>query len=225
MKQEILSGLVAACLYNFPSQETIKKSMDAVVENSTITYEKVEKQEEPKKHESKGTGFVLQDKYYTVDHVVSLYENPLQIGAMEVSIPFNREKEITSIDDIPLEEIVNNREKDIAVFKLSKELCAKYCNNLTYSTEPLQIGQQVYMVGNPALTGKTVRFMRISRFGSPTTANKEYKGNIGFDSYIVDGDSGSPVFNMKGEVIGVAQSIAGGIGYFKLIKHFIEAGK
>ena len=225
MKQEILSGLAAACLaYNTPSQDIIKNSVDAVVFNKTITYEKSD--EKTIENESRGAGFVMGKRYYTVDHVVSQYEKVYRTPVMNLTIPIEREKEITSIDDIPLEEIVNDKNADVAVFRLPKELCAKYCNDLAYSTEPLEIGQQVYFIGNPNNTGKVFRMARIGRLNVPKEMNggHGYDGDIGLDTYAVMGDSGSPVFNMKGRVIGVMQAVAGTMGYFKPIKHFIETG-
>ena len=230
MNNGLIAGLAAACLaYNTPSQDIIKNSMDAVVFNRTITYEKSDNKTSDNKSDNKaveyktnGTGFVMGDKYYTVDHVVSKYEKMLVSGALTLVVPVEREKEITSIDDIPLEEIVNDKNADVAVFRLPKELCAKYCNDLAYSTEPLEIGQQVYFIGNPNNTGKVFRMARIGRLESERMKG-EYAGAIGLDTYIIPGDSGSPVFNMQGKIIGAIQAFSGGMGYFKPIKQFIEA--
>src|SRR3990167_858834 len=70
------------------------------------------------------------------------------------------------------------------------------------------------------------RMARIGRLNVPKEMNggHGYDGDIGLDTYAVMGDSGSPVFNMKGRVIGVMQAVAGTMGYFKPIKHFIETG-
>lgn len=222
MKAEIMSGLAAVCLmYSTPSQDLIKQSMNAVVMNKTITYEKSENK--IVENESMGTGFVMGDKYYTADHVVSQYEKIFITPIMQVAVPIQKENEITFIDGIPLEEIVNSRDTDVAIFRLPKELCAKYCNQSTYSLEPLEIGQQVYFIGNPKNTGKVFRMARIGRLDAPKQMNGEYSGAIGLDTYTIFGDSGSPVFNMKGEVIGVIQALVAGMGYFKPIRQFIKA--
>lgn len=223
MNNGLIAGLAAVCLAsNAPSQDIIKNSMDAVVFNRTITYEKSDNK--TVEHNTKGTGFVMGDKYYTMDHVVSKYEKILINGALSLMVPIEKEKEITFIDGIPLEEIVNDKNADVAVFRLPKGLCVKYCNNLAYSTEPLEIGQQVYFIGNPSNTGKVFRMARIGRLNVPKEMKGEYDGGIGLDTYAIMGDSGSPVFNMKGKVIGAIQAVAGTMGYFKPIRQFIEVG-
>ena len=207
-------------LLSSANAQDYQKSSDIVLFNTTRTHYK-----EGKNIDSiytNGTGFVVGCKYYTVDHVVSQYNIQIESPFGIIYKTFERLKEDTFVENEKLEEIVNNKNNDVAIFSLTTNLCKKYKNDIKFSYD-IQLGQEVYYIGNPNLTGKTLRHSRISRLSPPDNVSIEYKDSIGLDTYVIKGDSGSPVFNINGEVIGVIQSFYGGIGYFKPIKQFIEA--
>ncbi len=176
--------------------------------------------------EGEGTGFVVGDKYITLDHVTSLYEKEIDGPLGPITMPIERLEEKTYINDIELTPVIESPETDIAVFQLPKELCQKYCNEGVNISSELYVGLDVFWIGNPGNSGKVLRYGKIGRIDLPADIPLEgVDSAIGLNTYVIPGDSGSPVFNTKGELLGVvqfSQSFSGGsLGFFKPIDPFL----
>lgn len=214
--------------YHRHKEEVLLKNIEfawkIVVPNNTIsTFTNINGDEETR--EWGGTGFVVGDKYVTLDHVVSLHEDEIDTPFGSLDIPVQRREEKTYIDEVELISIEENQQTDIAVFQLPEELCKKYCNEGVPFGSDIYIGLDVFWIGNPENTGKTFRYGKIARTSLSVAIPMEgIEGAIGLGTYAIPGDSGSPVFNAKGELLGVIQfsqqSSSGSLGFFKPIEQF-----
>lgn len=214
--------------YHRHEEEVLLKNIEfawnIVVPNNTIsTFTNMNGAEETR--EWGGTGFVVGDKYVTLDHVVSLHGDEIDTPFGSVDIPVQRREEKTYIEGVELISIEENPQTDIAVFQLPEELCKKYCNEGVPFCSDIYVGLDVFWIGNPENTGKIFRSGKVGRTLLPTAASLEgIEGAIGLGTYVIPGDSGSPVFNAKGELLGVIQfsqqSSNGSLGFFKPIEQF-----
>lgn len=162
----------------------------------------------------RGTGVVVGDKYLTVDHVVSRYEKVTYFGLSASRIPYVGHKERTYLlkgnGRIPLEEIVNDRARDIAVFRIPREYCDGVCNTLGVSdlySGDIPLGEEVMFIGFPAEMGF---YYRESKFAGIVKKGKEYNGRkipvdaIAIYPSLITGDSGSGLFDKDtGRLIGI----------------------
>lgn len=197
-------------------QEDFSYQWNSVQFNKTETIEA-----DGNTHVQEGTGFVFGDKYITLDHVVNLNELRIPTPWGIITRTIEKKQETTYVDKIPLEKIESSDQTDVAVFKLPYELCVKYCNEgMPVNTSP-KLGEEIYWVGHPGLSGKTLRFGRISRLDNPSDEPK-YEGSFGLSTYCVGGDSGSPAFNSRAELIGVVQGGHSQVCYVKPIKAFLD---
>src|SRR3990167_6584333 len=115
-------------LLSSANAQEYQKSSDIVLFNTTRTHYK-----EGKNIDSiytNGTGFVVGCKYYTVDHVVSQYNIQIESPFGIIYKTFERLKEDTFVENEKLEEIVNNKNNDVAIFSLTTNLCKKYKNDI-----------------------------------------------------------------------------------------------
>ncbi len=100
-----------------------------------------------------------------------------------------------------------DEENDVAVLKVNSERIFSYLN--FSSSEDLYVGQSVYIIGNPfGYTGSISKGI-ISALGRQV---RDLKGNVVMgmiqtDAIISFGNSGGPLLNTSGEVIGMASSI------------------
>ena len=80
-----------------------------------------------------GNGFVVGRYYFTV------YHNLTSFSASGAS------KKTIYLDGMPLTPVYAHAEKDVAVFVLPDNVCAKYCNDLSFGTmSTLEPDQRVY---------------------------------------------------------------------------------
>jgi serine protease Do len=148
-----------------------------------------------------GSGFIVDSAGHVVTnaHVVE--------NASEVRVTLSDEREF--------EAKVKGRDKrlDLAVLEL------RDAKNLPHATlghsDDLRVGQYVVAIGNPFGLGNTVTMGIISAKGRELGAGP-YDDFIQTDASINPGNSGGPLFNLKGEVVGISTAInpAGqGIGF------------
>ena len=110
--------------------------------------------------------------------------------------------------------IGRDKETDIAVLKIeaNRPLPAATFGN----SRALKVGQWVLAVGNPMGLDRTVTLGVISGIGREQLNLSKYENFIQTDAAINPGNSGGPLFNLRGEVIGINTAIihmAQGIGF------------
>jgi serine protease Do len=154
-----------------------------------------------RKRQALGTGVIIDPAGYVVtnEHVIH--------DADEVRVRLNDEREFVA-------DVVGRDPKlDIALIKLksAKDLPAAPLG----SSEQLRVGEHVLAVGNPFGLGHTVTLGIVSAKARAIGAGP-YDDFIQTDASINPGNSGGPLFNWRGEVVGINTAIrpgANGIGF------------
>jgi len=147
--------------------------------------------QQPQERHSLGSGFILSKDGYVItnNHVVD--------GADEVVVRNSEGEEFEA-------EVVGSDAKlDIAVLKIK----AKNLRAVTLGdSEKLRVGDWVVAIGNPFGLEQTVTAGIVSAKGRVIGAGP-YDNFIQTDAAINPGNSGGPLFNAKGEVIGINTAI------------------
>ncbi len=136
-----------------------------------------------------GTGLLIDNKYVlTASHVID--------DADEILVEFS--------DDAPIKANVykKNAEEDWAVLKLDAE-----CNALPVSfASKIQLGDKVYTLGFPtaSLLGKSIKYADGSV--SSLTGMMNNTNMFQFSAPIQPGNSGGPIFDKDGRVVGIVLS-------------------
>ena len=152
----------------------------------------------PRKARSLGSGFIISEDGYilTNDHVVN--------GADEITVKLSDGREfngeIRGLDPkLDLALIKIDAGEDLPVAKLG-------------DSDKIKVGEWVMAIGNPFGLEQTVTVGIVSAKGRTIGAGP-YDDFIQTDASINPGNSGGPLFNVKGEVIGINTAIvAGGHG-------------
>ncbi len=150
------------------------------------------------KEKSLGSGFIISNEGYilTNNHVVA--------GADEIKVKLSDGREFKG-------EVKGNDEKlDIALIKID----AKDQLPLAQlgDSDAIEVGEWVMAIGNPFGLGQTVTAGIVSATGR-VIGSGPYDDFIQTDASINPGNSGGPLFNARGEVIGInAAIVAGGQG-------------
>jgi len=155
----------------------------------------------PQRLEGAGSGVIISSEGYilTNNHVVE--------GAQKVLVTLSDQKEAVA-------EIVGSDPKtDLAVLRISggKDFPAARMGD----SSALKVGDWVLAIGNPFGLGHTLTSGIVSAKGRVIGAGP-YDNFIQTDASINPGNSGGPLFNMKGEVIGINTAInpsGQGIGF------------
>lgn len=173
---------------------------------------------------SLGSGFVIDAEngyIITNNHVIR--------DADEVRVTFHDD------ETIPAEVIGHDEKTDIAVLKVKteKELTAVKFGD----SDPLRVGDWVVAIGNPFGLGGTVTAGIVSARARDINSGP-YDDFIQTDASINRGNSGGPMFNLNGEVIGINTAIFSptggsvGIGFAipsslaaPVVKQIIEYGR
>ncbi|MEY3005176.1 MAG: hypothetical protein RLZZ491_2352 [Pseudomonadota bacterium] len=145
----------------------------------------------PRRSEALGSGFVISDDGYIVtnNHVIE--------GADEIMIEFRAgftlEAEIVGTDP----------NTDIALLKVSADDALPF---VTFGdSTAMRVGDWVMAMGNPLGQGFSVSVGIVSAAGRALSGS--YDDYIQTDAAINRGNSGGPLFNLAGEVIGVNTAI------------------
>lgn len=152
----------------------------------------------PQERSSLGSGFIISKDGYIItnNHVVS--------NAEEIVVRLNDRREFTA------ELIGTDKRSDIAVLKIN----AKNLPTLKLGdSSKLKVGEWVLAIGSPFGFDYSVTAGIISAIGR-SLPNENYVPFIQTDAAINPGNSGGPLFNLKGEVIGVNSQIYSRTGGF-----------
>ena len=179
--------------------------------------------------ERDGCGVILNDYYLTCAHISDFSETYVRsmFGTMKVSQ--NVIETHSEINGHKLESLVSDIENDIAIFSIVPGLPGE-SKLKNFDAEPStnrQLGDEIYVIGNPALTGMNVRKGTISDLNTykPYKSEEESicKNCFGIDKGLIGGDSGTPVVNKDGKLIGInAVSFAKALGYVKKIEEYLK---
>ncbi len=153
---------------------------------------------------SEGSGFVYRSDGYIItnDHVVA--------GAKEVSIILNDGRELTG-------KVTSAPEWDVAVVKVD----AKDLETLSMAdSKQVKVGQMTMAIGSPFGLENSVTFGHVSALGRENMIPDYLKGGdtrfypdlIQTDAAINQGNSGGPLVDIDGRVIGMISSIASRTG-------------
>ncbi len=136
-----------------------------------------------------------------------LTNNHVVEGAREVTVTLNDKREL------PAQIVGRDPKTDLAVLKIDagKNLPAASMGD----SDQLKVGDWVMAIGNPFGLSHTVTSGIVSAKGRVIGAGP-YDDFIQTDASINPGNSGGPLFNMKGEIVGINTAIipnAQGIGF------------
>ena len=141
-----------------------------------------------------GSGFIISSEGYVVtnNHVIS--------GADQITVIFNN-----GIDEIPAELVGTDPKTDIAVLKIDPVKVD--IKNVNWGDSgSSRVGDIVLAIGNPLGLGGTVTSGIISSINRDIGGGP-YVDFIQTDAPINRGNSGGPLFNLDGEVIGINSMI------------------
>ena len=154
----------------------------------------------PRKSEprSLGSGFIISSDGYilTNAHVVET--------ADEITVKLNDKREFVA------EVIGTDRKTDIALIKIKATDLPKVTQG---NPEHLKVGEWVIAIGSPFGFEHSVTAGIVSAKGR-SLAQENYVPFIQTDVAINPGNSGGPLFNMKGEVVGINSQIYSRTGGF-----------
>ncbi len=156
----------------------------------------------PPEAPSSGSGVIVDKQGYIVtnNHVVG--------DATEVEVKFSDKSHLQG------KVVGKDPDTDLAIVKVtpSKDLPFVPLGD----SSKMKVGQWVMAVGNPFGLDRTVTIGVISGLGRENVNLSRYEDFIQTDASINPGNSGGPLFNLKGEVIGINTAIinfAQGIGF------------
>lgn len=166
---------------------------------------------QPVEQESAGTGIILENDYIVTNrHVVPS-------GSKSVSVTLSDGTELTDVEVVGRTN--DNDPLDIAFLKIKdkkgKDLKAAKIGD----SSKVQVGDKVIAIGNAlGQFQNTVTSGIISGYGRSVEAGEEDGSNIESlqnlfqtDASINQGNSGGPLLNINGEVIGINTAVAGGM--------------
>ncbi len=173
-------------------------------------------QEGPSTRQSLGSGFVIDPSgiIVTNNHVIA--------DADEVTANFSDGTKLTA------EVIGKDTKTDIAILKVKSEKPLPFVK--IGDSNKARVGDWVLAIGNPFGFGRTVTIGIVSAIGRDINSGP-YDNYIQTDASINKGNSGGPLFNMDGEVIGINTAIISpsggsiGLGFAiptSLASHVIE---
>jgi putative serine protease PepD len=149
--------------------------------------------------EDEGTGIVLNEKglILTNDHVIA--------GATSVTVEANGSSSTTRTAKVVGEEA----NKDLALISVDPSGLGLKALTLA-SSSSLQVGDSVYAIGSPYGLEETLTRGIVSALGREISApdGSKITGAIQTDAALNPGNSGGPLLNEQGDVIGVNSQIA-----------------
>jgi serine protease Do len=148
--------------------------------------------------QSLGSGFIVSADGYVVtnNHVVSP-DQRAQLEEVTVTMPDGTE--------YPAEVVGRDPQSDLAVLKISRREPFPFVN--FGDSSQARVGDWVIAIGNPFGLGGTVTSGIVSAVLRSTNTGGAYDRYIQTDASINRGNSGGPLFDMQGNVIGINNAI------------------
>ena len=142
-----------------------------------------------------GSGFILNEDGYLITnfHVI---EGETQIS-VEVYHQKNGQLDRQSYKQVRI--VAMNKFADIALLKIDSESGRKFSRVLIGDSDALAVGERVFAVGSPLGLERTVTE------GIVSTKTRQMEGGLYLQTtaQINPGNSGGPLFNLRGEVVGI----------------------
>jgi len=140
-----------------------------------------------------GSGFIISTKGEVVTnyHVIE--------GGDNIAIEFNNG------ESLPARVLGTDAETDLALLQIEHK--RSFPRVPFYHGKKIRIGDYVIAIGNPFGIGQSTSLGIISAIGRDTVDSGSYVDYIQTDATINTGNSGGPLFNPKGEVVGVNSAI------------------
>jgi serine protease Do len=160
-----------------------------------------EPQPQQRRSFSLGSGFIVDPEGYVVtnNHVIA--------DADEISVVFNDDKEV------PAKVVGRDPKTDLALLKIDGDKPFPFVE--WADSDQVRVGDWMLAIGNPFGLGSTVTAGIVSARGRDIRSGP-YDDYIQVDAAINRGNSGGPLFNMAGEVVGINTAIlaeAQGLGF------------
>lgn len=169
-----------------------------------------------------GKGVIIDDKVYTVAHIAEDKYNYVRtrfgIGKITNDVEYTK----NFVDGVELENLLINHPSDSAVLHIPEMTD----NMKQFPYKPidrdLKLGEVVYIIGNPQLKGNNTRKVRVSDLDGVPLQNSYFNKDafFGVDSALIGGDSGSPVVNDEGRLVGLCSFYFTAFGYITKIQNF-----
>lgn len=152
---------------------------------------------EPQTTETQGSGFIISSDGYI------LTNNHMVEGTTKITI------ELTNGQTFVAKIIGTDPDSDVAVIKIDgKDLpCLEFADS-----DKLEVGEWVLAIGNPLGLAHTVTAGIVSATGRSAFGLNQLENYIQTDAAINFGNSGGPLINLDGKVVGINTAIAGSSG-------------
>ncbi|MFM5907140.1 MAG: Do family serine endopeptidase [Novosphingobium sp.] len=149
--------------------------------------------------QSLGSGFIVSADGYVVtnNHVISAEGRGGQVESITVTMPDGTE--------YPAKLVGKDAQSDLAVLKISASKPLPFVK--FGDSRNARVGDWVIAIGNPFGLGGTVTAGIVSAVYRNTGAGGAYDRYLQTDASINRGNSGGPLFDMKGQVIGINNAI------------------
>ncbi len=167
-----------------------------------------------------GSGFIINEDGFLITnfHVI---EGETQIS-VEVYHQKDGQLERKSYKDVKI--IAINKFEDMALLKIDDSDAPKFSRVLLGDADSLAVGEHVFAIGSPLGLERTVTE------GILSTKTREMQGELYLQTtaQINPGNSGGPLFNMRGEVVGITNmkiTFGEGLGFaipIGAVKYFLD---
>ena len=167
-----------------------------------------------------GSGFILDEEGYLITnfHVI---EGETQI-AVEVYHQKDGQLERRVYKQVRI--VAMNKFRDLALLKIDDKDTPKFASVLLGDADSLAVGERVFAIGSPLGLERTVTE------GILSTMTREVQGELYLQTtaQINPGNSGGPLFNLRGEVVGVTNmklTFGEGLGFaipVGVVKYFLN---
>jgi serine protease Do len=167
-----------------------------------------------------GSGFIISEDGFLITnfHVI---EGETQI-AVEVYHQKDGQLERKSYKEVKI--IAINKFQDVALLKIDDRDAPKFSRVLLGDADALAVGDSVFAIGSPLGLERTVTE------GILSTKTREMQGDLYLQTtaQINPGNSGGPLFNLRGEVVGVTNmkiTFGEGLGFaipIGTVKYFLD---